>query len=60
MAEARWMEVSLTVDGQPPRSLEPDDRVVIRRAACRARLVHVCRQSFFDRLRDKLNWGAPR
>jgi NAD+ kinase len=50
----------LTADGLPPRCLEEGERVVIRRAACRARLVHLCRRSFFDRLRDKLSWGAPR
>lgn len=53
-------EVGLTVDGLPPRPLANDERVVVRRAACRARLAHVCRTNFFDRLRRKLNWGAPR
>lgn len=53
-------EVGLTVDGLPPRPLANDERVVVQRAACRAKLAHVCRTSFFDRLRRKLNWGAPR
>jgi NAD+ kinase len=53
-------EVGLTVDGLPPRPLAAEERVGVRRAPCRAKLAHVCRTNFFDRLRRKLNWGAPR
>jgi NAD+ kinase len=53
-------DLQLTVDGQEGREVGADTRVVIRRAECRARLCHTRRRVFFDRLRDKLNWGAPR
>jgi NAD+ kinase len=53
-------DLQLTVDGQETADFGHDTRVVIRRAECRARLIHSRRRGFFDRLRDKLNWGAPR
>ncbi len=53
-------DLQLTVDGQEGHDLGSDTRIVIRRADCRARLAHSRRRVFFDRLRDKLNWGAPR
>ncbi len=53
-------EVAVTVDGQQTHLLGEGDCVVVQRADCRARLIRVGERSFFDRLRDKLNWDAPR
>jgi NAD+ kinase len=49
--------VYLTVDGQVGMKLEPNDRVVVSRAAERLSLVRPARQTYFEILRDKLKWG---
>ena len=53
-------EVLMTVDGQLVRPLESGDRVIVRRAAARARIVRARKRDFYEVLRTKLNWsGGP-
>lgn len=47
----------LTVDGQDGAALLPGDRLLIRRAAARVRLVRFAGQNFFTTLRRKLHWA---
>lgn len=56
VAEARG-EVYLTIDGQEGFPLLPGDRIRVRAAAHRARLVKVRSRDFFDILRTKMGWG---
>ncbi len=51
-------DVRLTVDGQESFPLEPEERVVVRRAAPRTRLVRLKPPSFYSILRTKLAWGG--
>ncbi|MEM1202868.1 MAG: NAD(+)/NADH kinase [Acidobacteriota bacterium] len=51
-------EVFLTVDGQEGGHLAHRDRVVIRRSEALAQLVRVSGRTFYDNLRNKLNWGG--
>lgn len=51
-------DVRLTVDGQESFPLETEERVVVRRAAPRARLVRLKPPSFYSILRTKLAWGG--
>ena len=52
---------ALTVDGRDYHKLETGDRVVIRRADTRLRLIQTGRLTFFETLRNKLGWsGQPR
>lgn len=48
----------LTLDGQVGVELHEGDRVVIRKAAKRLRLVRPLRKTYFEILRNKLKWGA--
>jgi len=50
----------VTVDGQEPISVEPGSRVVVSPAHERAILVKFGLFSFYDRLREKLQWGGGR
>jgi len=52
--------VRLSVDGQEDVEATSEDLVVIRKAPCRARLVRLDRDSFFERLHTKLRWGLER
>ncbi len=47
----------LTLDGQVGIELTPGDRISIRAAADRLRLVRPQKKSYFSVLRDKLKWG---
>ncbi|MER3415168.1 MAG: NAD(+) kinase [Gemmataceae bacterium] len=49
---------TLVVDGRHLVALTPDDRVVLRPAPVRFRLVKVA-QSYYRTLRDKLSWSTP-
>jgi NAD+ kinase len=52
--------ILLTLDGQVSELLEPEDRILIRSAPYRARLIASGRRAFYTALRTKLNWsGAP-
>jgi NAD+ kinase len=50
--------VLLTVDGQVTESLEPEDRILIRKAPYDARLIASDRRVFYKALRTKLNWSG--
>ncbi|MDR3129988.1 MAG: NAD(+)/NADH kinase [Treponema sp.] len=53
-------ELLLTLDGQTSELLEPGDRILIRSAPFRTRLIASGRRAFYTALRTKLNWsGAP-
>lgn len=56
LAEARG-EVYLTIDGQEGFPLLPGDRIRVRKAPHRARLVQAASRNFFDILRTKMGWG---
>lgn len=47
----------LTVDGQDGAALAPGDRLLIRRAPAKVRLVRFAGQNFFSTLRRKLHWA---
>jgi NAD+ kinase len=52
--------ILLTVDGQTSELLEPGDRILIRSAPFRTRLIASGRRAFYTALRTKLNWfGVP-
>ena len=51
-------DVRLTVDGQESFPLAAGERVVVRRAGPRARLVRLKPPSFYSILRTKLAWGG--
>lgn len=51
-------EVFLTVDGQEGGHLAPDDQVIVQRSEATARLVRMNDRTYYDSLRDKLNWGG--
>ncbi len=51
-------EVFLTVDGQEGGHLAYKDTVVLKRSKVFARLVRLSDRTFYDSLRDKLNWGS--
>jgi NAD+ kinase len=50
-------DIHLTLDGQVGIELAPSDRVRIRKAAARTRLVHCPDREWFGVLRQKLRWG---
>ncbi|MBC7289074.1 MAG: NAD(+)/NADH kinase [Armatimonadetes bacterium] len=52
--------VSVIADGHDVAALSGAACVTIQRAESRARIIHLTPRTFFDRLREKLNWGAPR
>jgi NAD+ kinase len=49
---------SLVVDGRVLSTIESDDRVRVVRSSARFQLVEVAGQSYYSRLRDKLDWGG--
>jgi NAD+ kinase len=59
--ELRLVEASdsvfLTMDGQVGVPMQAGDRVRIRRAAERFKLIHPPNKSYFEILRNKLKWG---
>jgi NAD+ kinase len=50
--------VLLTVDGQITESLEPLDRVYIKKASYQAGLIASGREVFYTALLSKLNWSG--
>ncbi|MHB1309776.1 MAG: NAD(+)/NADH kinase [Limisphaerales bacterium] len=52
------VEAFLAADGQTPRSVQPGEVLRFRRARAVARLVRLPDSSFFDTLRQKLNWSG--
>ncbi len=51
------LEAMLTVDGQIGVPLRPGDTIQVRRSKQTARLLHLPRDSFYERLRQKLQWS---
>ena len=47
---------ALTVDGQVFRQLMDGDRIIVRRAKESLKLVQTSRRTFFETLRNKLDW----
>jgi NAD+ kinase len=52
------LETILTADGQVQTPLAAGDVVTIRRSRRAVRLLHLAGSSFFDTLRQKLNWSG--
>ena len=50
-------EVFLTVDGQISTALHSSDEIIIERAENKVRFVRSASKSYFEILRNKLNWG---
>lgn len=50
-------EAYLTLDGQTGVKLQNGDRVMIRKATTRLKLVRPLRKTYFEILRNKLKWG---
>ena len=55
---AEHADIILTADGQTVETLNPDDRVVIRRSDRRVRLIDLQGLSFYELLRRKLDWNV--
>jgi NAD+ kinase len=55
--DEKAQDVYLTLDGQVGQTMEPGDRVEIRRAPNRLKLVKSPYRSHFEVLRTKLSWG---
>lgn len=53
----RVFDVYLTLDGQVGQALQPQDRVEIRSAPYRVKLIKSPQRSYFEILRAKLGWG---
>jgi NAD+ kinase len=51
-------EVLVSYDGQVGTRLAVGDRVVVRRSRRAVRLIRLERKGFFERMREKLQWGA--
>lgn len=49
---------AVVVDGQVLTTLQADDRVEVRRAETRFRMVEVSHQNYYRTLREKLGWGG--
>jgi NAD+ kinase len=49
--------VYLTLDGQIGFQLQPQDRVVITKAATKVQVVNPPRKTYYEILRSKLRWG---
>ena len=58
MRSNRGDPIQLTVDGQPGRMLQSEDRVRIRRSSHRVSLIAFEELSFYQVLRTKLMWGV--
>lgn len=57
---SRTKDISITVDGQEPVSLDIGDLVFVKRYEKNVKLVSCTRERFYNALRSKLNWsGGP-
>lgn len=57
---SRTKDVSITVDGQEPVSLEIGDTVFVKKYKKNIKLISCTRERFYNALRSKLNWsGGP-
>ena len=55
---SRSVRFALTADGQVFVDLRNGDRIEVRRAEARLRLIRATGMTFFETLRAKLNWGG--
>jgi len=55
---SRSVGFALTADGQVFVDLRNGDRVRVKRAQTRLRLIRATRMTFFETLREKLQWGG--
>lgn len=53
-------EMMITVDGQPPTPVLPGDHIILTPAPQSGLLIKLGLASFYDRLREKLQWGGSR
>ncbi|MEI6521823.1 MAG: NAD(+)/NADH kinase [bacterium] len=51
-------KMMITIDGQEPIDIFPGDRVTVSPANEKAKLIKLGLTTFYDRLRDKLDWGG--
>ncbi len=51
-------KMMITIDGQEPVDIFPGDIVTVSPAEEKAKLIKLGLTSFYDRLRDKLDWGG--
>jgi len=57
---SRTKDISITVDGQEPVSLQIGDVISVKRYEKNVKLVSCTRERFYNALRSKLNWsGGP-
>lgn len=57
---SRTKDVSITVDGQEPVSLQIGDTISVKRYEKNIKLISCTRERFYNALRSKLNWsGGP-
>ena len=54
---AEHTDIMLTADGQTVSSLQPEERVIVKRASEPVRLVNLQGLSFYEVLRRKLDWS---
>ena len=57
-AESTPVDVGLTIDGQVYEEIRQGDRVVIGRATRTFQLIDLGLRTYYDTLREKLNWGG--
>jgi NAD+ kinase len=53
-------DATLVLDGQEIRCVCVGEGALVRRAECKARFLRLGKPSFYDRLREKLNWDTRR
>ncbi len=58
VADETPVDVGLTVDGQVYHEIEQGDRVSVVRAGVKFKLIDLGLRSFYETLREKLNWGG--
>ena len=54
---ANTTDILVTCDGQISLTIEPGDRIVIRKKEIKMRLIHPINHDYFKLLRAKLRWG---
>ena len=60
VVDASGSTALLTADGQTPLALEQGQTARVRRGEQDAQLVHLATSSYYDILRQKLNWGMDK
>lgn len=55
--KSKHPEVMLSIDGQTDYKLKNKDHIIIKKAPANVKLIKLEDRSFYDVLREKLNWG---